>query len=84
MRERKKREDFMTALNRRLDQIGKVRTSEVKVDDRCGARKAFTMVSVHRNAAINDLALHSSNQRAITVARDNCLAVVNFVRGRCN
>ncbi|CAJ1958021.1 unnamed protein product, partial [Sphenostylis stenocarpa] len=39
---------------------------------------------VHRNVAINDLALHPSGERALTVARDNCLAVVNLVRGRRN
>jgi len=44
----------------------------------------LTTLSVHRNAAINDLALHPSGERALTVARDNCLAVVNLVRGRRN
>ncbi|KAK7411702.1 hypothetical protein VNO78_03139 [Psophocarpus tetragonolobus] len=39
---------------------------------------------VHRNAAINDLALHPSGERALTVGRDGCLAVVNLVRGRRN
>nr|KYP50676.1 hypothetical protein KK1_027493 [Cajanus cajan] len=40
-------------------------------------------LSVHR-AAINDLALHPSGERALTVSHDQCLAVVNLVRGRRN
>ncbi|KAL2971269.1 hypothetical protein AAZX31_15G185400 [Glycine max] len=44
----------------------------------------LTTLSVHRNSAINDLALHPSGERALTVGRDECLAVVNLVRGRRN
>ncbi|KAK7304704.1 hypothetical protein VNO77_42590 [Canavalia gladiata] len=38
-------------------------------------------LSVHRNA-VNDLALHPSGKLALTVGRDECLAIVNLVRGR--
>lgn len=40
-----------------------------------------TLPSVHRKA-VNDLALHPSGKLALTVGRDECLAMVNLVRGR--
>ncbi|XP_061358161.1 uncharacterized protein LOC133302409 isoform X2 [Gastrolobium bilobum] len=38
-------------------------------------------LTVHRKA-VNDLALHPSGKLALTVGRDECLAMVNLVRGR--
>ncbi|KAI4300043.1 hypothetical protein L6164_033462 [Bauhinia variegata] len=38
-------------------------------------------LSVHRKD-VNDLALHPSGKLALTVGRDECLAMVNLVRGR--
>ncbi|OIV98305.1 hypothetical protein TanjilG_16632 [Lupinus angustifolius] len=40
-----------------------------------------TLPSVHRKA-VNDLAIHPSGKLALTVGRDECLAMVNLVRGR--
>ncbi|WVZ16580.1 hypothetical protein V8G54_009562 [Vigna mungo] len=44
----------------------------------------LTTLSVHRNAAINNLALHPCGERTLTVVRVNCLAGVNLVRDRRN
>ncbi|KAK4275569.1 hypothetical protein QN277_018627 [Acacia crassicarpa] len=38
-------------------------------------------VSAHRKS-VNDLALHPSGKLALTVGRDECLAMLNLVRGR--
>ncbi|KAE9604579.1 hypothetical protein Lal_00010919 [Lupinus albus] len=40
-----------------------------------------TLPSVHRKA-VNDLAIHPSGKLALSVGRDECLAMVNLVRGR--
>ncbi|RYR50605.1 hypothetical protein Ahy_A07g037233 isoform B [Arachis hypogaea] len=40
-----------------------------------------TLPRVHRRA-VNDLALHPSGKLALSVGRDECLAMVNLVRGR--
>ncbi|KAH9796331.1 WD REPEATS REGION domain-containing protein [Citrus sinensis] len=41
----------------------------------------LTSVKVHKKG-VNDLAVHHSGKLALTVGRDDCLAMVNLVRGR--
>ncbi|XP_030553405.1 p21-activated protein kinase-interacting protein 1-like [Rhodamnia argentea] len=42
----------------------------------------LTTVRVHKKGGVNSISVHPSGKLALTVGRDECLAMVNLVRGR--